>query len=119
MTTASATPEFSLEAFRELFENSLAKKYIPKAEIDRVYKGLEQKDVSLLKPLYAILLQAKATDSGIVHDFAVEQKKIMGDFTAEAHAIDRYYAAEPGRKMAAAAEEREKFAAEKLLKKLK
>jgi hypothetical protein len=112
----STTQEFSIEAFSSLFEKSRIKKYMSQMEIEQIAKGIENKDVTLLKPLYVILQQANVTDSDIVKDFVMEKNKIVNDFTAEAHVIDRYYAAEPSRKMVAATEEREKAAAENILK---
>jgi hypothetical protein len=118
MATTSASAEFSIETFRELFERSLLKTYLSQSELARVYQGMEQKNITLLKPLYVILTQAKDIDDGIVRDFASEKDRIVSDLTAEAHAIDRYYAAAPNRKMASDTEQLEKVAAENILKKI-
>ena len=117
MADVSAQP-FSIDAFKALFRNSRARKYLSRMEVEQIHTALEDKNVKLLETLYGVLLQEKTRDEEIVRDFVMTQNRIMDEYNIELTGIKKKYVDRPLMEESNAAASKEKAEADEILKKI-
>ena len=120
MATTSQTvfKPFSIENFKEAFNNSKARQYLSDMELEQVRVALEEKDLGLLGTLYEVLLQEKAADEEIVRDFVMAKNRILDGFETEAVNTGKKMLEAPRKMRAAKTEKEEQLKAEGMLKNL-
>lgn len=109
---------FTLEAFQQLYANSLIQNYLSSDEIMTIEKAMAENDLALLHDVYDLLVAGKVAAERDDKDFMAQKNKIMDDFTIEAKNIENSYVNMPRRKLADSATEREQQEAENILKNL-
>jgi hypothetical protein len=112
---AGEKTEFSIQAFRELFAKSKARKYLSRMEEETVRRALEEKNADLLKELYAVLVQEQESDEKLVQEYVMTQNKLMDDYSLKSTAIEKKYLRQINAEKIAPAEKSDQDEAERLL----
>jgi hypothetical protein len=116
--TAGTQDPFSIFNFRRLFNNSTAKKYLTRYEVDQIAMAVEQKDVPVLEKLYNLLYEERSTDEELMRNFVIAKNRIMSDYIFGVKELKKVYIEKPRKERASKEEAREKAGAETILKQI-
>ncbi|HMR01037.1 MAG TPA: hypothetical protein PKA32_01485 [Candidatus Gracilibacteria bacterium] len=109
---------FTLERFLDLYGKSLAVQSLSVEEKTRIDAAIEAKDFGLLRKLYLHLKHEEEAIGKINADFLKDREEAIDDFNITATELEKQYFEEPQKEARAKAEEKEREAAEQILKKI-
>lgn len=109
---------FTIERFVELYGKSLAVDQLSVEEKKRIDAAIEAKDFGLLRKLYIHLKQEEEAVMKINGNFAKDRQDAIDDFNIRATELEKEHFEEPQKKERAKAEQKEREAAEQILKKI-
>lgn len=121
MADSATTSEdsFSLERFQSLYQNSDAVKNLSNEERERVDIAVAEKEFGLLRKLYLHLKHEAKVRERINENFLEERNAEFDDFAITSIQIEKKHFDQPQKEKREKVEEKEREAAENILKKIK